>query len=80
MTTAVAGVPPGISRSQWRVIILSSLGGALEFYDFVVYAYFAVYIGRTFFPVAGPTSPPRARPCSSRQTTTMIGAAMPIVA
>ncbi len=25
-------------------------GNALEFYDFVTYAFFAVYIGRTFFP------------------------------
>lgn len=28
-------------------------GNALEFYDFVIYAYFAVYIGKTFFPVEG---------------------------
>ncbi|HEY6467987.1 MAG TPA: MFS transporter [Candidatus Acidoferrales bacterium] len=26
------------------------LGNALEFYDFITYAFFAVYIGRTFFP------------------------------
>jgi MFS transporter, MHS family, proline/betaine transporter len=41
---------PGIQRSQWRVIILSSLGGALEFYDFVIYSMFAQYIGNAFFP------------------------------
>src|SRR3569833_3009155 len=41
---------PGIQRSQWRVIILSSLGGALEFYDFVIYSMFAQYIGAAFFP------------------------------
>lgn len=40
----------GIQRSQWRVIILSSLGGALEFYDFVIYSMFAQYIGAAFFP------------------------------
>jgi MFS family permease len=40
----------GIHRTQWRTIILSSLGGALEFYDFVVYAMFARYIGAAFFP------------------------------
>ena len=28
-------------------------GNALEFYDFVIYAYFAVYIGQAFFPVGG---------------------------
>jgi MFS family permease len=37
-----------------RLAIAAAIAGnALEFYDFVVYAYFAVYIGRTFFPVAG---------------------------
>jgi MFS transporter, MHS family, proline/betaine transporter len=41
---------PGIQRSQWRVIILSSLGGALEFYDFVIYSMFAQYIGAAYFP------------------------------
>ncbi len=40
----------GIQRSQWRVIVLSSLGGALEFYDFVIYSMFAQYIGGAFFP------------------------------
>lgn len=44
----------GIQRSQWRVIILSSLGGALEFYDFVIYSMFAAYIGGAFFPASNP--------------------------
>lgn len=30
------------------------LGNGLEFYDFVTYALFAVYLGRTFFPSAHP--------------------------
>jgi MFS family permease len=56
MTTAeaTAPAPSGISRAQWRTIILSSLGGALEFYDFVVYSTFARYIGQAFFPVSDP--------------------------
>lgn len=44
--------PDGIQSSQWRVIILSSLGGALEFYDFVIYSMFAQYIGAAFFPAS----------------------------
>jgi MFS transporter, MHS family, proline/betaine transporter len=44
----------GIQRSQWRVIVLSSLGGALEFYDFVIYSMFALYIGAAFFPATRP--------------------------
>lgn len=39
-----------LSRSDWRLILLASLGGALEFYDFVVYSQFARYIGLNFFP------------------------------
>jgi MFS transporter, MHS family, proline/betaine transporter len=42
----------GISSSQWRTIVLSSLGGALEFYDFVIYSTFAQYIGDAFFAPA----------------------------
>lgn len=32
------------------------IGNGLEFYDFLTYGYFALYIGRTFFPGASPTS------------------------
>jgi MFS family permease len=32
------------------------VGNALEFYDFLTYAFFAVYIGRTFFPSNSPTA------------------------
>jgi MHS family proline/betaine transporter-like MFS transporter len=45
-----------ISPAQWRVIILSSLGGALEFYDFVVFSTFAAYISGAFFPSSDPTT------------------------
>ncbi|WP_345817002.1 MFS transporter (plasmid) [Paraburkholderia sp. PREW-6R] len=43
------------SINQWRLIILASLGGALEFYDFVVYGVFAQYIGRAFFSMLDST-------------------------
>jgi MFS transporter, MHS family, citrate/tricarballylate:H+ symporter len=32
------------------------VGNALEFYDFLTYAFFAVYIGRAFFPSTSPTA------------------------
>ena len=32
------------------------VGNALEFYDFLTYAFFAVQIGQAFFPAANPTS------------------------
>ena len=50
---AASGAPssrPSISR---KAVAAAVAGNALEFYDFVIYAYFAVYIGKTFFPVAG---------------------------
>ncbi|MGH9574004.1 MAG: MFS transporter [Candidatus Acidiferrales bacterium] len=31
-------------------------GNALEFYDFVTYAFFAIYIGRAFFPSSNPSA------------------------
>src|SRR5271166_500257 len=43
-----------LSRSQWRVISLASLGGSLEYYDFVIYGIFAQYISRQFFPASDP--------------------------
>jgi MFS family permease len=39
-----------------RHVAAVAAGNALEFYDFVTYAYFAVYIGRTFFPTQNPAS------------------------
>ncbi len=38
------------SRMMRRVVIASSLGNALEIYDFTVYSFFAVIIGKLFFP------------------------------
>jgi MFS transporter, MHS family, citrate/tricarballylate:H+ symporter len=39
-----------------RHIAAVVVGNALEFYDFLTYAYFAVYIGRAFFPSSDPTA------------------------
>jgi hypothetical protein len=37
-----------------RIVAATVAGNALEFYDFVTYAFFAVYIGKAFFPAATP--------------------------
>ncbi|MCX7173599.1 MAG: MFS transporter [Proteobacteria bacterium] len=37
-----------------RVVMAAVAGNALEFYDFGSYAFFAVYIGKTFFPATNP--------------------------
>jgi MFS transporter, MHS family, proline/betaine transporter len=38
-----------------RLIVASSIGNALEFYEILVYGYFAVIISRVFFPAANET-------------------------
>ena len=43
--------------SLTRVIVAASLGNAMEWFDFLVYGYFAVTIAKVFFPTA--TRPPR---------------------
>ncbi|RQU95674.1 MFS transporter [Burkholderia cenocepacia] len=37
-----------------RTLALAALGGALEFYDFVIYVFFATVIGQLFFPPSIP--------------------------
>lgn len=39
-----------LRRGDAKTLLLASLGGALEFYDFVIFVYFAGVIGRVFFP------------------------------
>ena len=41
---------PALSRSDYRTLVLAALGGALEFYDFIIFVFFAVVIGQLFFP------------------------------
>lgn len=39
-----------LNREDYRTLTLSSLGGALEFYDFVIYVFYAKIISELFFP------------------------------
>ncbi|MAS24146.1 MAG: MFS transporter [Oceanospirillaceae bacterium] len=39
-----------LNRNDAKTLSLSALGGALEFYDFVIYVYFANVVGHLFFP------------------------------
>lgn len=39
-----------LSRQDYRTLVLSALGGALEFYDFIIFVFFAGVIGQLFFP------------------------------
>lgn len=39
-----------LKRSDYKTLALSALGGALEFYDFIIFVFFAVVIAKLFFP------------------------------
>ncbi|REE89248.1 putative MFS family arabinose efflux permease [Cupriavidus plantarum] len=60
MNDATLGAPatlaraPSLTSNQSRVIAACSVGNALEMYDFTVYSFFAVMIGKLFFPATSP--------------------------
>ncbi|HWS78372.1 MAG TPA: MFS transporter [Thermomonas sp.] len=41
---------PSLTRAQVKTLSLAALGGALEFYDFVIFVFFAATMGALFFP------------------------------
>src|ERR1700749_2674006 len=43
-------------KNVTRLVVATSLGNALEWFDISVYAYFAVYLSRAFFPADDPTT------------------------
>ena len=59
-TDAAAGAPPSsvparpLTRRDYQTLALSALGGTLEFYDFVIYVFFATVLGALFFPADMP--------------------------
>ncbi|HQQ70888.1 MAG TPA: MFS transporter [Alicycliphilus sp.] len=61
MTSLTSALPLGggtaprtMNRSDYKTLGLSALGGTLEFYDFVVFVFFANVIGGLFFPPSMP--------------------------
>src|SRR6478672_11978882 len=42
--------PPLSAAATRRAVAAASVGNALEFYDFVTFAFFAIQIGHSFFP------------------------------
>ena len=52
-SSAVAGARP-LNRSDYKTLSLSALGGALEFYDFIIFVFFAAVVGKLFFPADMP--------------------------
>lgn len=39
-----------LTRHDLKTLVLAALGGALEFYDFVIFVFFTAVIGQLFFP------------------------------
>ena len=58
MTDTVATSRPAgsdrVTATAWRIVLLASLGGALEFYDFVIFGIFARDIAEAIFPSSSP--------------------------
>src|SRR6202000_2788685 len=51
---AQAATPRPLGRRDYKTLGLAALGGALEFYDFIIFVFFAPAIGQLFFPAAMP--------------------------
>jgi MFS family permease len=43
-------VPRPLNIQDYKTLTLSALGGALEFYDFIIFVFFSTVIGQLFFP------------------------------
>ena len=54
MTATTLAASPGTSQS-WRAVTAASIGNALEWFDFVVYGFFAVTMAKLFFPTGNET-------------------------
>src|SRR5215475_583352 len=54
--TGLAHAPSEAKKNVARLIVATSLGNALEWFDISVYAYFAVYLSKAFFPANDQTT------------------------
>ena len=43
-----------LTRSDAKTLVLAALGGALEYYDFIIFVFFTSVIGQLFFPPETP--------------------------
>jgi MFS family permease len=49
-------IAPSRGKNVTRLVVATSLGNALEWFDISVYAYFAVYLSKAFFPTSDQTT------------------------
>src|ERR1700728_2362954 len=55
-TAAIAEAPPRGAGFATQLIVAASVGNALEFYEILVYGYFATTMAKVFFPAANPAA------------------------
>jgi hypothetical protein len=55
MNATTAASVAGSRQNSWRAVIAASIGNALEWFDLVVYGFFAVTIAKLFFPAGNDT-------------------------
>jgi MHS family proline/betaine transporter-like MFS transporter len=56
VTASAEASKADVEKDITRLVVATSIGNALEWYDIAVYGYFAVYISRAFFPNDNPTT------------------------
>lgn len=54
MTSTTIGKSSGDMR-RWRAVAAASIGNALEWFDFIIYGFFAVTMAKLFFPTGNET-------------------------
>ena len=58
---------------DYKTLALAALGGALEFYDFIIFIFFAQAIGQLFFPAEIPDCYGNFRPLASSPSAISYG-------
>jgi MFS transporter, MHS family, proline/betaine transporter len=48
--------PEGREGARWRAVAAASIGNVFEWFDFIIYGFFAVLIARLFFPAGNETA------------------------
>ena len=56
MSATAVAASASHKTSTFKVLAAAAIGNALEFYDILIYGYFAVTISKLFFPTADPTT------------------------
>jgi MFS family permease len=54
LTTATEPAARPLTRRDAKTLVLAALGGALEYYDFIIFVFFTSVIGQLFFPPETP--------------------------